>query len=92
MKIREVHLDFVKDDFIVVGCDGLWDHLSNQEVVDFVNTRMSDMVIGSQDTQKVADELVLHALKTSREKSKDGKSDNISLIIIPLTRAVLKPE
>jgi serine/threonine protein phosphatase PrpC len=82
----------VKDDFVILGCDGLWDHCSNQEVVDFVNNRMSDMVIGSQDTQKVADELIQYALKASREKAKDCKSDNISLIIIPLTRAILKPE
>lgn len=82
----------MKDDFIIIGCDGLWDHISNQEVVDFINNRMSDMVIGSQDTQKVADELVNYALKANRERAKDCKSDNISLIIIPLTRAILKPD
>lgn len=91
-EIREFHLEFVKDDFIILGCDGLFDHLDNQEIVDFVHSKMSDMVIGSQDTQKVADELVQFALKASREKAKDGKSDNISVIIVPLTRAVIKAD
>lgn len=91
-EIRQIHLDFVKDDFIILGCDGLFDHLDNQEIVDFVNNRMGDMMIGSQDTQKVADELAQYALKASRERAKDHKSDNISVVIVPLTRAVLKAE
>ena len=29
------------DDFVFVACDGIWDVMSNQEVVDFVRHRLS---------------------------------------------------
>ncbi len=85
-----MHLDFVKDDFILLGCDGLFDTLTNEEITDFVNNRMTEMFIGTQDTQKVAEELIQHALETN--KAKKNESDNLSVVIIPLTRAILRPE
>ena len=80
----------MKDDFILLGCDGLFDCLSNEEIIDFVNTRMTEMFIGSQDTQKVAEELIQHALATN--KAKKNESDNLSVIIVPLTRAILRSD
>lgn len=85
-----MHLDFVKDDFVLLGCDGLFDCLTNEEIIDFVNNRMTEMFIGSQDTQKVAEELIQYALATN--KSRRNESDNLSVIIVPLTRAILRPE
>lgn len=90
-EIREIHLDFVKDDFIVLGCDGLFESLNNQEIVDFVYNQMVAMPIGCQDTQKVAEDLVIHALNTNKERSKEG-SDNITAIIVPLTRGILRSD
>lgn len=89
-EIREIHLDFVTDDFILIGSDGIFDSLGNQEITDFVNERLSNMYIGSQDAQKVAEELIAHAYKANI--SRDFKeSDNLSVIIVPLTRGILKP-
>ena len=30
-----------EDKFVVLACDGVWDVMTNQEVVTFVNTRLS---------------------------------------------------
>jgi len=59
------------DKFIVIGCDGLWDVLSNQEVIDFVLFLMKK----TKDLKKIAKKLVNHALEK-------GSQDNITVIII----------
>lgn len=59
-----------KDDkFIIIGCDGIWDVVSNQEAVHFVleNYRKS--------VTKIADMLAEYAIKK-------GSTDNVTIIIV----------
>lgn len=87
-EIRVHKIDWSQDEFIVIGCDGLYDNLSNQEIVEFVHDKLSDYEIGQQDSQKVISELVQHAKKTNLENT--NTCDNISAILIPLTRGISK--
>lgn len=84
--VRVHIIDYTQDEFVVIGCDGLYDNLSNQEIVDFVHDHLSAMPIGSQDSHKVMGELVQHAKTVNIEKT--NNCDNISAILIPLTRGL----
>lgn len=84
--IRVHKIDYTQDEFVVIGCDGLFDNLSNHEIIDFVHEHLSTMPIGSQDSHKVMGELVQHAKTANIEKT--NNCDNISAILIPLTRGV----
>lgn len=37
-------LDKTKDTFVVMGCDGIWERYSNQQMVDFVRERAGSLV------------------------------------------------
>lgn len=86
--IRIHTIDWSQDEFIVIGCDGLFDNLSNLEIVKFVHDGLSDFEIGCQDTQKVVTDLVQYAKEKNYQHT--NNSDNISAILIPLTRGVTK--
>jgi serine/threonine protein phosphatase PrpC len=72
-----------KEKFVILGCDGIWDVLSNQDAVDFVldkynmlkenNKILSDTKTKSE--QNIANKLADYAIKK-------GSKDNISLYII----------
>jgi len=32
----------VKDEFILIGCDGIWETMSNQKIVDFILQRLNE--------------------------------------------------
>jgi protein phosphatase 2C len=68
-----------KDKFIIMGCDGVWDVLSNQEAVDFVLFTMDKIKIISNLTTRsnknIANLLGEYAIAK-------GSQDNISVLII----------
>jgi serine/threonine protein phosphatase PrpC len=57
--------------FVVLGCDGLWDVMSNEEVANFVSIRKS------LSSYEIARQLVAEAY---RRKSQD----NISVVVVDL--------
>jgi protein phosphatase 1G len=38
--IQHIEIELEKDEFIVLACDGVWNSMSSQEVVDFVAARI----------------------------------------------------
>jgi len=60
-----------EDDFAVLACDGLWDVMSHQQVVDFVLPRLIQL----DDPKAVSKQLVEEAYKR-------GSQDNITSLIV----------
>jgi len=67
----------VLDKFMVVACDGLWDILSNQDVVNFVLDNCYDMTTNKRLSKHVdiAKKLADHAIAK-------GSTDNVTVIVI----------
>ena len=62
---------------LILACDGLWDVLSNREVVEFVSVALNDGRNGEEIAQSLAE------MAISR-----GSNDDITVIVIPLAVAV----
>ena len=72
--------EYKNDKFHILACDGLWDVMSNQDVVDFVLTELdNNNIYTSKDYHKlnkinIAKKLATHAIDI-------GSFDNITIII-----------
>lgn len=65
-----------QDEFLVLACDGVWDVMTNEEVVSYIYSRL----LINDDLQKVCEEL----LETCLAK---GSRDNMSVILITFPAA-----
>jgi integrin-linked kinase-associated serine/threonine phosphatase 2C len=61
------------DEFIIIGCDGVWDVLSYQGAVDFCRKLIGD----GHDTQHVTEQLCQEALRL-------GSTDNVTALFVSL--------
>lgn len=66
------------DEFIVMACDGVWDCMSSQEVVDFVRQRLKKGVKHSSICNEIFDKCIAVDPKTTAGIG----GDNMSCIII----------
>ncbi|XP_067278711.1 protein phosphatase 1G [Pseudorasbora parva] len=68
-------------DFMVIACDGIWNVMSSQEVVDFVNERLKTDADKKRPLSAIIEELLDHCL--APDTSGDGTGcDNMTCIII----------
>ncbi|XP_024151742.1 protein phosphatase 1G isoform X2 [Oryzias melastigma] len=69
-------------DFMVIACDGIWNVLSSQEVVDFISERLKPDESGeSRPLSSIVEELLDHCL--APDTSGDGTGcDNMTCIIV----------
>lgn len=65
-------------DFIIIGCDGIWDCLTNQQACDFVNKRLTDKVKLSSIVEEMMDSII--AVDINNEKGVG--CDNMTCMII----------
>jgi len=72
MKLREPEID----EFLVLACDGVWDVMTNEELVGFVSARMRV----TDDLETIANEVIDTCLHK-------GSRDNMSIIIIAFPAA-----
>jgi len=65
-----------QDKFIVLACDGLWDVMNNQEVVNFVLSNIPSKLQNNTNNNNtnIAKKLAEHAIKK-------GSTDNVSVVI-----------
>ncbi|CAF2334493.1 unnamed protein product [Rotaria sp. Silwood2] len=65
-----------QDEFMVIACDGIWNFMSSQDVVDFVRARLEKRTLS-----QICEELFMHCLAPNT--SGDGTGcDNMTAIIV----------
>lgn len=75
-------LDPMRDDFVLLASDGLFDRFSSEECVTIIRERLSAMPIMEQDPQQVGRELVNEAVY------KRLITDNITVILATLNKGI----
>lgn len=81
-EIRVTTIDPLKDHFVLLASDGLFDRFTSQDCVNIVKERLMQMPIMEQDPQKVARELVNEAIY------KRLITDNITVILATFNRGI----
>lgn len=64
-------------EFLVIACDGIWDVLTNQEVVDFVRAR----IVHGMEPDNICEELMMRCLAPDCQMGGLG-CDNMTVIIV----------
>ena len=67
------------DEFIVLGCDGIWDCLSNEECVKYVRDR-----INSKHPREIGKEMLDEIVSSDPRASQGIGGDNMTIIIVDL--------
>ena len=76
-EIQSVNLDPRRDEFVVLACDGIWDVMTNQDVVNFVRSRLGRGVAPATICEQLMD-----ACMSPRPLGLG--CDNMSVIIVAL--------
>lgn len=63
-------------DFIIMGCDGIWEIKSNAEMVEWVNKRLKNGKSNKDILEELLDELI------SKDSGSQYGMDNMSAIIV----------
>lgn len=72
--VRDITQDH---EFIILACDGIWDVLTNQEVVDFVRTRLAQKM----EPEVICEELMTRCLAPDCQMGGLG-CDNMTVILV----------
>ncbi|EDO05165.1 Protein phosphatase 2C family protein [Babesia bovis T2Bo] len=91
-----------QDEFVVLACDGIWDCKSNQQVIDFVRSRLVDHEQNAEDypdgkkpddstfLAKVCEELCDECLSSNPSESEGVGCDNMTVIVVQLSKDFVK--
>ena len=72
---------YTKDvDFVIIGCDGIWDCLTNQEACDFVSKRLKEDP--NQKISKIIEEMLDSIVATDLYNETGVGCDNMTCVVI----------
>eukprot|EP00439_Symbiodinium_sp_Y106_P077523 s1460_g16.t1 len=73
-----------RDDFILLACDGIWETMSSQDVVDFVNERLKKHAVAEGLLSNIMEELLDHCLAPDLAASGGIGGDNMTALLVLL--------
>ena len=77
-----------QDEFIILGCDGIWDCLTNEKAVEYVRTR-----IDSKSPTEIGVEMLNDIISEDPRSTQGIGGDNMTIMIVdlqPLSRSYRK--
>lgn len=78
----KMHQITAKTDFVVIGCDGIWETKTSQQIVDYIYIQMQRKVKMNKICEGLLDTLI--SPNVSRTEGKG--CDNMSIIIIEFVK------
>ena len=88
-EIMEYELS-VEDEFMVLGCDGIWEVKSNQEVVDFVRERLPIAKAEGKPLSWVCGEFLDATLSPDITSTEGLGCDNMTMVIVEFEKPKLE--
>ncbi|CAK9041513.1 unnamed protein product [Durusdinium trenchii] len=82
--------DFQKDEFLIICCDGVWDVKSNQEVVDFIRTRLPGRP-DERALERVLEDLLDACVSPDLRMTNGLGGDNMTAVLV-LLRSMEEPD
>jgi len=76
------------DEFLILGCDGIWDCLSNQDAVDFVRARL----VKGMSMKDIVSQVFDYCISEDPRKTSGIGGDNMTFILVKLPGCVRKDE
>ncbi|KAJ7175839.1 phosphatase 2C-like domain-containing protein [Mycena filopes] len=77
-----------EDEFLVLACDGIWDCLSSQQVVNFIRYQISE----GKDLQEIGEMMCEHCLAPDTSSGAGIGCDNMTILIVALLHGRTKEE
>lgn len=78
------------DEFMILGCDGIWDCLTNEKAVEYVRTRLDKMT-----PTEIGVEMLDDIISEDPRATQGIGGDNMTVMIVdlkPLSRSYRRPD